>query len=183
MNGSLESQSQLTDGAHAVGRGARDAIDEEDGAVFMTDQDDDDEHVKLLNPVKVGILFGAAAGSKVQSGTTEFVELDSHGTSYTCPWFIHVTLQGVPTASLSSRLPVTLYPALYQHCYLPVGGFGMYYADTAWLHPICLADSKTLLSTAFSVKSTHSEQTLTWHAQSQCSRVIYCLLQHPRHIV
>lgn len=26
--------------------------------MFMTDQDDDDEHVKLLNPVKVGILFG-----------------------------------------------------------------------------------------------------------------------------
>ncbi|KAL3151997.1 hypothetical protein ABBQ32_001118 [Trebouxia sp. C0010 RCD-2024] len=37
----------------AEGRGARDAIEEEDGAVFMTEQDDDDEHVKLLNPVKV----------------------------------------------------------------------------------------------------------------------------------
>ena len=43
----------MTDNSHAVGRGARDAIEEEDGAVFMTDQDDDDEHVKLLNPVKV----------------------------------------------------------------------------------------------------------------------------------
>ena len=60
-------RAHLTDRAHAVGRGARDATEEEDGAVFMTDQDDDDEHVKLLNPVKVGILCGSAAGSKVQS--------------------------------------------------------------------------------------------------------------------
>ena len=50
--------------AYVVGRGARDAVEEEDGAVFMTDEGDDDEHVKLLNPVKVGIPSGAAAGSK-----------------------------------------------------------------------------------------------------------------------
>lgn len=47
----------MTGCKHAVGRGARDAVEEEDGAVFMIDQDDDDEHVKLLNPVKVGTLF------------------------------------------------------------------------------------------------------------------------------
>lgn len=47
----------MTDCSHAVGRGARNAVEEDDGAVFMTDQDDDDEHVKLLNPVKVGALL------------------------------------------------------------------------------------------------------------------------------
>lgn len=66
---------QLTAHANAVGRGARGAVEEEDGAVFMTDQDDDDdEHVKLLNPVKVGILFGAAAGSKGAAKTAEFIK-------------------------------------------------------------------------------------------------------------
>lgn len=40
--------------AFAAGRGNPGAIEEEDGAgVFMADQDDDDDHVKLLNPVKV----------------------------------------------------------------------------------------------------------------------------------
>lgn len=87
-------RTQLTGRAHAIGRGARDATEEEDGAVFLTDQDDDDEHVKLLNPVKVGILLGATAGSDVQAGTLEFIELNSHGTSSTCPWFTRVTLQG-----------------------------------------------------------------------------------------
>lgn len=50
----------MTDVLYTLGRGARDAIEEEDGAVFMTEQDDDDEHVKLLNPVKVQSVVAVA---------------------------------------------------------------------------------------------------------------------------
>lgn len=52
----------MTGDVCALGRGARDAIEEEDGAVFMTEQDDDDEHVKLLNPVKVQAWLPLLAG-------------------------------------------------------------------------------------------------------------------------
>ena len=43
--------------ASGAGRGVRGTAEDEEGAaVFMTDQDEDDDHVKLLNPVKVHTL-------------------------------------------------------------------------------------------------------------------------------